>query len=139
MESILRISEAASLGIHAVVLIARAPEGAPVTVAALADELGVSRAHLSKVLQDLTKRGLVHSKRGPSGGYTLGKAAESATLLDVYEAVEGPFPSGACLLGRPVCNGKCVFGGMLGELNDRVRTLLAESRLSVLPGEPADE
>ncbi len=135
MESILRISEAASLAIHAVMLIAQAPEERPVTVPALAEELGVSKAHLSKVLQELTKRGIVHSKRGPGGGYTLAKESGDLTLLDVYEAVEGPFPSGACLLGRPVCHGKCLFGGMLGTLNNQVRTLLAESHLSALrPG-----
>jgi Rrf2 family protein len=127
MDSILRISDAASIGIHAAAVIA-ASEG-PVSVAAIAEMLGCSHAHLSKVLQDLGKRGLVQAKRGPSGGYTLGREASDISLIEVYEAIEGPLPTSTCLLARPVCGGKCLLGGLTAEVNSRVLEALSGATL----------
>lgn len=131
MESLLRISEAASLGIHAMAYLASAEPAKPQSVSALAEFLGVSEAHLSKVLQRLAKHSLVMSRRGPRGGFTLGRAAEEIRLLDVYEAIDGPLSAGACLLGRPICPpNSCVMGTILHDVYERVRDYLSATRLS---------
>jgi Rrf2 family transcriptional regulator, nitric oxide-sensitive transcriptional repressor len=59
----------------------------------------VPRAYLSKVLQSLTKAGLVHSQRGLGGGITLGKSAEELTILEVVNAVEPIQRIRTCPLG----------------------------------------
>ncbi len=128
MDSILKISDAANLGLHAAALIAASEK--PLSVAAIAETLQCSPAHLSKVLQDLGKRGLVQAKRGPSGGYTLGRPAGEVRLLDVYEAIEGPLPTATCLLAKPICGGKCLLGGLTAEVNERVRQALAGATLA---------
>jgi Rrf2 family protein len=118
MESILRISEAASIGLHAAALLAASER--PLSVAAIARRLGCSSAHLSKVLQTLSKRGLVQAKRGPSGGYTLSQPAAAVRLLAIYEAIEGPLPTSTCLLQETACDGRCLLGGLVAELNRTV-------------------
>jgi len=132
MENILKISEAASLALHAVVYLAdRTNE--KLTNKDIAAAIKVSEAHLSKVMQRLAKAGIVTSNRGPKGGFTLAKDPVETRLLDVYEAIEGPLPSGYCLIGSPVCGGdKCILGDLLRNLNNEVRFYLENTRLSDL-------
>jgi len=122
MESMLRISDAASIGLHAMARLAGAPDGEPLSACRMATDLQVSEAHLSKVLQRLGRRGLVHSKRGPGGGFVLGRNPDSITLEDVYTAVEGPLPITHCLLGRAECalHQDCLLGHLLLDIQDLV-------------------
>ena len=81
------MSEAASIGIHSIVLIARAENG--INAVKIAETTGLSKNHISKVLQRLVKNDLLKSVRGPAGGFTLKKPPENISLLDVYESIEG--------------------------------------------------
>ncbi len=130
MTTMLRISEAASLAIHAMVVIAREPETVHSTHG-VATALGVSEAHLAKVMQRLTRAGLVNSVRGPKGGFVPAKPADDVTLLEIYEAIEGPFEPKGCLLKKPVCNGTdCILGRLLGNVNREISEYLANTKLS---------
>ena len=101
----------------------------------IAEELEVSEAHLSKVLQRLTKVGLVRATRGARGGYSLGQPAEDVSLLDVYEAIDGPLRPSACLLGHQKCNGsECILGDLVGSINQQVEDHLASKKLGDLAG-----
>ncbi len=127
----LKISEAASLALHTATMLA-ANADRVMTTAEMARTLDVSENHLSKVLQRLTKAGLVRSIRGPSGGYALAKPAAQVTLLDVYEAIEGPMRPAGCLLTRQVCGGHCILGGLLQSVNKQIRDYFAATKLSSL-------
>lgn len=127
----LKISDAATLALHTAVVLASRPNG-PVSTKEVASRLKASEAHLSKVLQRLAKVGLVKSIRGPNGGFVLGKPPSEITLLNVYEAIDGPLVSTECLLGSQVCEGKCILGSLLGPLDKQVRDHLAGAKLSEL-------
>ncbi|HOS93207.1 MAG TPA: Rrf2 family transcriptional regulator [Armatimonadota bacterium] len=130
MSNALRISEAASIGLHTVLLLAQ--EGQQFLSARdMARTMGVSEAHLSKVLQRLVRAGIAESARGPHGGFRLAAGAEALSLLAVYEAIDGPLRPLPCLLGRPMCDGKsCILGGLLASVNEQIRDQLASVRLS---------
>lgn len=130
----LKLSEAASLALHTMVLLAGIP-GRQVSAREIASELDVSEAHLAKVLQRLARYGLLNSARGPKGGFSLARSYFNISLLDVYESVEGPLAGGHCFKTTRACNGKrCIFGGLLVDLNKQVRDYLAETRLPDLAG-----
>ena len=132
MPRLIKLPEAASLGVHAAVILAGRRNGL-VSVRELADGLRASGAHLSKVMQRLAHAGIVHSTRGPRGGYVLARPAGQVTLLEVYEAIEGAVEPARCVFGAPVCGRKsCVFGGLTEELDARFRTYLANATLSDL-------
>lgn len=132
MSRLVQTSEAASLGLHAAVMLADQPDERH-TVPALAEGLGASEAHLSKVMQTLARAGLVTSTRGPKGGFQLARAASDISLLDVYEAIEGPVETSACPFGRPICGRHaCIFGGFLGEFDVRFRDYLTTTTLDQL-------
>jgi len=130
MAGILKISEAASLGLHAMIVMAQ-DEGTLYSAAHLSEVLQSSENHLAKVLQRLAKVGLVRSTRGPKGGFVLGKSPNQISLMDIYEALDGPLEPTRCLLHTPVCRGrKCVFGNLIKNLNRQVGHHLLTTRLS---------
>jgi len=132
MSNVLKISEAASLAMHTMGLLAARPERM-LSTKEVASVLGASEAHLSKVLQRLARVGLVRSIRGPKGGFALGKESHEILLLEVYESIEGPLVSSNCLLGAPVCDGtECILGGLLKSVNKEVKEYLAETKVSDL-------
>ena len=129
MSKILNISDAASIALHAMVILATDPCDV-LSATELASMIDVSEAHLSKVLQRLSKAGLVDSVRGPKGGYKICDAHKSVTLLDVYTAIEGPIGKADCLLKARVCDGKtCILGGLINHLNKKVGDYLSKTRI----------
>ena len=131
MSSPVKISEAASLALHTMVLLSSQLERNLAT-RDIAAALKVSEAHLAKVLQRLGRAGLVRSRRGPGGGFSLGRRPEDITLLEVYEVTEGPLEQTECLLNKPVCQGRCILGDLLSSVGAQVRDYLAGTRLSEL-------
>jgi Rrf2 family protein len=125
---LLKISEGTAVGLHAMTI--AAGNGAAITAAALAEELQASKDHLSKVLKALTDAGVLHSKRGPSGGYTLARPARETSLLEIYEALEGPLRRDGCLFSKPVCNGgDCILGNVVGTLRRELFEYLSSTTL----------
>ncbi len=133
MSSLLKISEAASLALHSLGLMAAQPE-ATLSTREAALSLGVSEAHLAKVFQRLARAGLLTSQRGPHGGFILAKPPTQITLLEAYEAADGPLQSRSCLLDRPVCQGQCILGGLLTSVDRQVREHFSATTLADLAG-----
>jgi Rrf2 family protein len=99
----------------------------------LAARLSGSEAHLSKVLQRLTKAGLVLSSRGPRGGFSLARPAGEINLLQVWEAIDGPVGDVHCMQNPPVCDGTtCLFGALVAKMNRQAREYLGGTTLADL-------
>jgi Rrf2 family protein len=130
MSEIIKISEAASIGLHAMMLLA-AEDKKLHSSREMAARLSVSEAHLSKVMQRLAKVELVRSMKGPAGGFELAAPKGDITLLEIYEAIEGPLVNRECLLQKPLCGGgeNCIFGELFGRLNRELLKHLAETKL----------
>lgn len=111
--------------------------GGPATAPRIADDLSVSRDHLSKILQHLVKVGLVSSQRGPRGGFTLARAAEDVTLLELVEAIEGPWKMPRCVFGDCGCQGICAVNAITQRLHEDIHSTLATTTLATLP--PLDD
>lgn len=115
---VLKISDAALLALHAMVILAGS-EGELVTTQYLAARIGASKNHLSKVLQVLSHAGFVEAVRGPHGGFVLARPADNVKLIDIYEAIEGPIRHSNCLLDRPHCDReRCILGNLMRGVND---------------------
>jgi Rrf2 family nitric oxide-sensitive transcriptional repressor len=124
----------AGSALHSTVLLAEAAE-AVLTTREMAETLGASEAHLSKVLQRLTRAGLVESVRGPRGGFRLTREADKITLLQVWEAIEGRLETTNCMFGRPTANctrAGCIMGGIISQVDRTVRDYLENTPLSAL-------
>jgi len=133
LAGIIRISEGSNLAIHALAYLAyRGPDKA-LPVIRIAEILQVSKDHLGKVMQRLSRQGFVTSRRGPRGGFTIARAPSEVTLLEIIEAVDGPLSAGKCLLGRPICHHKtCAVSDLMQRIYEDVHRELSQSRLSDL-------
>mgnify|MGYP003702687637 FL=1 len=139
MANVLRISEAATLALHTLALLSSRP-GEILSTHKIAARLEASEAHLAKVLQRLARMGLVRSIRGARGGFVLGRDPAEVTLLEAYEAIDGPLRPSTCLMGHKVCRDRgCILGGLLEEINRDVRQHLSSQRLSELTHVFADD
>jgi Rrf2 family protein len=61
----------------------------PIRIQEIGERQRIPARYLEQIFQRLRRAGLVESKRGPGGGYVLGRPPEQITLLDVAVAVEG--------------------------------------------------
>jgi len=128
MSRIIALSEAASIAIHSLVLIARSEE--MMNVLQISAATGSSKHHVAKVLQRLVKDGYVTSSRGPSGGFLIKKDPKEITLLDIYEAIEGKIEITNCPMDNPVCPfDKCLMGNVVSKLTAQFRDHMASQTL----------
>ncbi|MBK7027855.1 MAG: Rrf2 family transcriptional regulator [Bacteroidales bacterium] len=131
MAKIVSYSEAASIGMHGMVLVARA--GETVNVQKISDITGSSRHHVAKVMQRLVKEGFLLSNRGPSGGFQLSVDPGSVTLLQIYESIEGHVKVVECPHDKPVCPfGKCILGTVVLQMSQLFRDHLNSHTLADL-------
>jgi Rrf2 family protein len=85
-----RISAKVDYAMRALVELAAAGNGRPVTAERLADAQGIPQKFLQNILLELRRAGIVASHRGPEGGHALARAADKITVADVIRAVDGP-------------------------------------------------
>jgi Rrf2 family protein len=80
------LSKTAEYALRVAVWLGQSPDE-PVSADHLAKVTKIPRRYLHKVVQDLTRGGLVRSQPGPGGGYAIARAPKKITILDVVNAV----------------------------------------------------
>lgn len=100
----LQLTRDAEYAVRAVVFLASQPEGKVSLISEISESQEVPRSYLSKIMQVLSRAGLVKSKRGAKGGFVLGRPADSITLRQTIEAVEGPIFLNVCLVKKGECH-----------------------------------
>lgn len=121
MAKIINLSEAVLIAFHAMAVVAGGA-GRPVTSGGIAGRILASENHIAKVMQRLVKGGLLDSRRGPAGGFTLSREPEGITLLDIFRVIEGEGRNGGC----PFRHKQCVFSGCV--LEDAVNRIEEDFR-----------
>lgn len=96
-------SKPCEYAIRALSYLARTP-GGPVQGRELAREEGLPAPVLSKVLQELVRKGLLESRRGPGGGFRLARRPGLITLRDVVAAIDGLDQFVECAVGLERCS-----------------------------------
>lgn len=130
MNPIIDIPEPVLLGLHALVGLAQ-KEGECLSSKTLADNLGASEGHLSKVLQRLARAGYLDSVHGPGGGYVLARKAKNISLLEIFELLGGPFTLDGC--GFPRCKGHaCLIAELIDQLSSAMEEYLRTHNLEGL-------
>jgi len=130
MKGILRLSEAASMAYHALAVLSAAPDKF-LTAAGISKTICGSEAHLAKVMRRLVRARLVSSTRGPGGGFKIARPAIEITLLEIYEAIEGRFETGDCMLDEPCCReNDCIMGSLIRSVNLEVLEYFGSRKLS---------
>ncbi|HNW89617.1 MAG TPA: Rrf2 family transcriptional regulator [Bacteroidales bacterium] len=132
MSHIVSISEAASIGIHVIVLIARSKNN-NMNVKKLSELTGASKNHIAKVMQRMVKDNFVKSTRGPAGGFILNKSPQDISLLNVYESLEGEMAISKCPFDHQICPfDECMMGGIIHKVTDELHEYFRNKKISDL-------
>jgi len=86
----MKLTRASSYALHAVVYMAGQKPNKPVPSHLVARARGIPERFLLKVLKPLVSVRILHSIKGPNGGYRLARPANQVSLLELIEAVDGP-------------------------------------------------
>ena len=89
----MKISRSTGYGLLAAGYIARNEKNGIVLSQTISKEYNIPLEYLLKILQQLVRGNILRSKRGPRGGFVLGKPASKITMLEIIEAVDGPMAS----------------------------------------------
>jgi Rrf2 family protein len=131
MLKILNISEAASIAIHGLVLIAKS--GEKIKATEISDMLKNSKNHTAKILKMLVKFGYLDSGRGPNGGFVFKTKPDQITLLEIYEIFDGKIETQHCGSFSGKCPFEtCVFGGLGEKVSLELKSYLSETKISDL-------
>jgi Rrf2 family protein len=129
MSKIFAFSEAASIALHSMVLIAKSDE--IINVSVIADTIGSSKHHIAKILQRLVKDGFINSLRGPTGGFSLKKKPAKISFLDIYEAIEGKINITSCPLEKDVCpfDKECIMNKVTSKMEKEFKEYMQSQTL----------
>ena len=100
----MQLTRAADYAVRVMIHLAGLPPGMRASRGELARAAECPEQFLSKVLQSLTRAGLVISHRGNTGGFELPEAHRGATMLNVVQAIEGPVRLNLWLTSDHTCS-----------------------------------
>jgi Rrf2 family protein len=129
MAKVFSLSEAGSIAIHSMVLIAQADS--KLNVIKISERTGSSKHHVAKVLQRLVKDDFLVSNRGPHGGFKLKRPADEIDLLGVYESIEGKVEITDCPMENAICPfDKCLMGNIINDMTQGFKDYMGSQKLS---------
>ena len=136
----MRLASFTDYGLRMLMRMASAPDRA-FSTAELADEFGLSRHHLTKIMQRLGHGGIVATRRGGGGGATLARGLQEITVGDIVRLLEEGQPLVECFTakgGDCTINGCCRLKARLRRaeaafLSDLDRSTLADIALPEAP------
>jgi Rrf2 family protein len=131
----MKLTRASSYALHAVVYMAAQKHNRPVASHHIAKARGIPERFLLKVLKPLVSARVLHSIKGPNGGYRLARSSSEISMLDVVEAVDGPI-RGVAPLSEVEGDGKLdrKLEQICNDTADQLRKQLQKVRLSDLAG-----
>lgn len=124
-------SQTAEYALRAAVHLA-AHAGRPQTNQQIAEAMHIPAGYLSKVLQSLSRTGLVRAQRGVGGGFVLDRSADVLSVLDVIHAVDPPQHLADCPLNdaRKPNGNLCLLQRRLDDALTAVEHILGSTTLA---------
>ncbi|MGA2264824.1 MAG: Rrf2 family transcriptional regulator [Phycisphaerae bacterium] len=132
----MKLSPAAEFAVRGALVLAERDGKGPVTLETICSQRELPRQYLVKIFSLLTKAGIIMPVRGKRGGYLLARAADSITLLEIIEAIEGPVALNFCQRTPSQCDRlDCVLRPIWSELQEDIRSRLGSVTLASCVGD----
>jgi Rrf2 family protein len=139
-----KLSSQEEYGLRCLLQLARAGEGASLTIADMSEREGISSPNVAKIMRLLRRSGLVRSTRGKSGGYTLARPPAQVRASDVLAALGGRlFDTEFCdrhagIESHCLHTRDCSIRPVLRGLQQAIDLVLGELTLASLVGSEGD-
>jgi len=108
----------------------RSAQGKLISVSKIATKNQISPKFLSQIAQELKKAGILISKEGVSGGYSLAKKSTDIKILDVLTVLDGELVKGDCFEDGHEC--VCGAGGMWQEMREQMEATIGSKTVADL-------
>jgi Rrf2 family protein len=135
---LMQIPRRVDYGLRAMIYLAAQNPEKCCSIAEIAEQQGVPKKFLEKIIQDLMRKDLIKSKRGSCGGYTLARAAQTISFYDVIEAIEGPIAVNACMDSHLSCDllPRCTMIGVWSEVQKKITEVFTKTTIADLTRSP---
>lgn len=130
-------SKACEYAIRAMMFVAqKSKEGMRVSFKEIAKGIDSPEPFMAKILQDLSRRGLLLSGKGPNGGFYMDATHMKATLADIVRAIDGDHLFKGCGLGLRACNEKkpCPIHNEFKIIRTKLKSMLETTRVGEFSG-----
>ncbi len=133
----LRLTKKADYGLMALKYLAEQAEstsGSAQSAKDIAEAYHIPPQLLAKILQTLTKGGLLISTAGTNGGYSLARPASEISAFEVIRTIDGPLFITSCITIHGTCDldSHCTIKEPLRKVNDSIKDLLSAIRIADL-------
>jgi Rrf2 family iron-sulfur cluster assembly transcriptional regulator len=120
--------------LQAVLYLARKQQGEMTSIREMTQRLQIPYFFLAKILQNLTKKGMLVSLKGPSGGFALALPSANISLFKIVEAIDGDNFTNHCVLGFSECSTTtpCAMHEDWGKARDSIVDLLTKKTIEQL-------
>ena len=130
------LSRYCEYAIQALLVLATKKGDGWVSLSDITERLNAPEQYMAKILQEIARKGILESRKGPQGGFKLRRAAENINLYDVVNTIDGTEFLDKCVLGFDDCNADnpCPKHTSWGMLRDQIK----ETMLKTSIGEMAE-
>jgi Rrf2 family protein len=137
----MQIPRRVDYGLRAVIYLAGQEPDKCCSITEIAQQQGVPKNFLEKIIQDLMRAGLIRSKRGSCGGYTLARPPEMISFREVVEAIDGPIAVNACMEQQVGCDQlpRCSMVNVWREVQDKVIEIFGRTTIAALRQTPCSD
>lgn len=128
-------SKACEYGIRALTVVAEAgKENRKIGIKEICKSANTPESFTAKILQNLVKRGILSSQKGPTGGFYISKNLDKISLYDIVEAIDGRGIFTKCGLGLEECNAKnpCPLHDKFEAVRDELNAMCRNNSLKDL-------
>lgn len=105
-------------------------QGRTLSISKIASENQISPKFLSQIAQELKKAGILASKEGVLGGYSLAQKADKIKILEVLKILDGELVEGKCFEDDHECT--CGAGEMWNEMKDQMEKTIGKKTVADL-------
>ena len=128
------LSKTCDYAMRAIFYIAAQNHDKFVPIREMADKLDISFHFLTKILQILNQKNIVVSFKGPNGGVSLARPAESILLTEIVEAIDGVNVFCECVLGLDECGDEnpCPLHFQWGPIRDQIKNVFDDTSLQAI-------
>ena len=126
------VSKTCEYAIRAMLFIAqKSKNNAKVGVKQIAKAIDSPEPFIAKILQDLGRKGLVISAKGPTGGFYLDNAGLKKSLADIVIAIDGDKLFTGCGLGLKTCSAKmpCPGHDDFVDIRKHIKSMMQNAKL----------
>ncbi|MBB6459116.1 RrF2 family transcriptional regulator [Flammeovirga kamogawensis] len=134
-------SKACTYGIRAMILITKkSQEGCRIGVKEISKDTDTPEPFVAKILQQLTKLGLIQSNKGPKGGFSISDEQKETTLYTIVKAIDGDTLMTGCGLGFHECSEErpCPMHNKFKSVRAGLNDMLSETTLGELSTDVVD-